>query len=255
MTDLSGAPDSNTPPVIRAEGLTKDYRMGRNVVHALQDVDLTIQPGELVAVLGTSGSGKSTLLNLVGCLDTPTQGRYWLDGVLVSRLTRDQRALIRNRKLGFVFQSFNLMARASSLKNVMLPLQYAGIVGKPAERIAREALEQVGLADRAKHRPTELSGGQQQRVAVARALVNKPSLLLADEPTGNLDVRTGLEVMNILQSLNEQGMTILLVTHQPDIATFCRRMVQFQDGRLVQDELVAEHRRAELSGEPLEATA
>jgi putative ABC transport system ATP-binding protein len=137
----------------------------------------------------------------------------------------------------------------------MLPLQYAGIVGKPAERIAREALEQVGLADRAKHRPTELSGGQQQRVAVARALVNKPSLLLADEPTGNLDVRTGLEVMNILQSLNEQGMTILLVTHQPDIATFCRRMVQFQDGRLVQDELVAEHRRAELSGEPLEATA
>src|SRR3981081_1794462 len=248
MTDLSGAPDSNTPPVIRAEGLTKDYRMGRNVVHALQDVDLTIQPGELVAVLGTSGSGKSTLLNLVGCLDTPTQGRYWLDGVLVSRLTRDQRAFIRNRKVGFVFQSFNLMARASSLKNVMLPLQYAGIVGKPAERIAREALEQVGLADRATHRPTELSGGQQQRVAIARALVNKPSLLLADEPTGNLDVRTGLEVMNILQSLNEQGMTILLVTHQPDIAAFCRRMVQFQDGRLVQDELVAEHRRAELSG-------
>jgi putative ABC transport system ATP-binding protein len=255
MTDLSGAPDSNPPPVIRAEGLTKDYRMGRNIVHALRDVDLTIQPGELVAVLGTSGSGKSTLLNLVGCLDTPTQGRYWLDGVLVSRLTRDQRAFIRNRKVGFVFQSFNLMARASSLKNVMLPLQYAGIVGKPAERIAREALEQVGLADRATHRPTELSGGQQQRVAIARALVNKPSLLLADEPTGNLDVRTGLEVMNILQSLNEQGMTILLVTHQPDIAASCRRMVQFQDGRLVQDELVAEHRRAELSGEPLEATA
>jgi putative ABC transport system ATP-binding protein len=229
--------------------------MGRNIVHALHAVDLTIQPGEFVAVLGTSGSGKSTLLNLVGCLDTPTQGRYWLDGLLVSKLTRDQRALIRNRKLGFVFQSFNLLARASSLKNVMLPLLYAGIVGKPAERLARAALEQVGLADRAQHRPAELSGGQQQRVAIARALVNTPSLLLADEPTGNLDVRTSLEVMEILQSLNEQGMTILLVTHQPNIAAFCRRMVQFEDGRLVQDGLVAEPRRADPSSERLEATA
>jgi putative ABC transport system ATP-binding protein len=255
MTDLNGAPDSKRPPVIRAEGLTKDYRMGRNIVHALHDVDLTIQPGEFVAVLGSSGSGKSTLLNLVGCLDTPTQGRYWLDGLLVSKLTRDQRALIRNRKLGFVFQSFNLLPRASSLKNVMLPLLYGGIVGKPAERLAQAALEQVGLADRAQHRPAELSGGQQQRVAIARALVNKPSLLLADEPTGNLDIRTGLEVMKILQSLNGQGMTILLVTHQPDIAAFCRRMVQFQDGRLVQDEMVPEHRRAEASREILEASA
>jgi putative ABC transport system ATP-binding protein len=248
----SDHPNSPRPPVIRSEGLAKDYRMGRNVIRALDGVDLTIQPGEFVAVVGASGSGKSTLLNVLGCLDTPTQGRYWLDGLLVSRLSRDQRALIRNRKIGFVFQSFNLLPRASSLKNVMLPLLYAGIVGKQAERLAQRALDQVGLADRAHHRPAELSGGQQQRVAIARALVNQPATLLADEPTGNLDVGTSLEVMATLQSLNDKGVTILVVTHEPDIAAFCRRMVSFQDGRLVQDEVVNEPRRA---AQPVEIPA
>jgi putative ABC transport system ATP-binding protein len=215
--------------------LRKDYRVGRGIVHALQDVDLEVQRCEFVAVLGPSGSGKSTLMNLLGCLDTPTLGRYWLEGLLVSRLSRDQRALVRNRKIGFVFQSFNLLPRATSVKNVMLPLLYAGITGQRAERMARVALERVGLADRAHHRPTELSGGQQQRVAIARALVNQPSLLLADEPTGNLDLGTSHEILQTLQALNEAGMTILLVTHEPDIAAFCRRTVTFQDGRLTED--------------------
>jgi putative ABC transport system ATP-binding protein len=227
--------DGSRPPVIRAEGLGKDYRIGRGIVHALHGVDLTVQRCEFVAVLGPSGSGKSTLMNLLGCLDTPTQGRYWLDGMLVSRLSRDQRALVRNRKIGFVFQSFNLLPRASSLKNVMLPLLYAGVTGRRAERIAQIALDRVGLADRGHHRPTELSGGQQQRVAIARALVNQPALLVADEPTGNLDVGTSHEILQTLQALNAAGMTILLVTHEPGIAAFCRRTVTFQDGRLIQD--------------------
>jgi putative ABC transport system ATP-binding protein len=226
---------SEPPPVIRAEGLRKDYCVGRGIVHALLDVDLEVQRGEFVAVLGPSGSGKSTLMNLLGCLDTPTQGRYWLEGILVSRLSRDQRALIRNRKIGFVFQSFNLLPRATSLKNVMLPLLYAGIAGKRAEQMAQHALERVGLSDRAHHRPAELSGGQQQRVVIARALVNQPSLLLADEPTGNLDVGTSHEILQTLQALNAAGMTILLVTHETDIAAFCRRTVTFQDGRLIED--------------------
>jgi putative ABC transport system ATP-binding protein len=225
--------------------LAKNYRVGRAVVHALHGVDMVVQPGEFVAVLGPSGSGKSTLMNLLGCLDTPARGRYWLDGVLVSTLSRDQRAAVRNRKIGFVFQSFNLLPRATALKNVMLPLLYAGISGKPAEQLARAAMERVGLADRANHRPSELSGGQQQRVAIARALVNRPALLLADEPTGNLDARTGLDVMASIQSLNDRGMTVLLVTHEPDIAAFCRRTITFQDGSLVHDELVQQPRRAE----------
>ena len=228
------------PPVIRAEGLAKQYRVGRNVINALHDVDLTVEPGEFVAVLGPSGSGKSTLLNLLGCLDTPSRGRYWLDGLLVSRLTRDQQALIRNRKIGFVFQTFNLLPRANSLRNVMLPLPYAGITGKRAEQLARFALDPVGLADRAQHRPAELSGGQQQRVAIARALVNRPSLVLADEPTGNLDTATGQEVLRTLQALNERGVTIVMVTHDPEIAAFCRRRVTFQDGQLIED-VRAEH--------------
>jgi putative ABC transport system ATP-binding protein len=236
--------EKERPPVIRAEGLSKDYRVGRNVIHAINNVDLSIHHGELVSVVGASGSGKSTLLNLLGCLDTPSQGRYWLDGVLVSRLTRDQRALVRNRKLGFVFQSFNLLPRATSLKNVMLPLLYAGIVGKRAERLAFEALNQVGLGDRAYHRPLELSGGQQQRVAIARALVNRPSLLLADEPTGNLDDRTSQEVIATLQELNDRGMTMVIVTHDADIAAHCRRIVSFRAGHLEGNELIAEPRRA-----------
>ncbi len=242
---MSSNVEQERPAVIRAEGLSKDYRVGRNVVHALRNVDLTVQRGELVAVVGASGSGKSTLLNLLGCLDTPSQGRYWLDGVLASRLSRDQRALVRNRKLGFVFQSFNLLPRATSLKNVMLPPLYAGIVGKRAERLAYEALRQVGLGDRAQYRPPELSGGQQQRVAIARALVNRPSLLLADEPTGNLDARTGEEVLGTLQSLNDRGMTVVLVTHDAAIAAFCRRIVTVQDGQIIADDVVAEPRRAE----------
>jgi putative ABC transport system ATP-binding protein len=254
-TERASRPAESTQPVIRAEGLAKVYRVGRNVVHALRDVDLMIQPGEFVAILGPSGSGKSTLLNLLGCLDTPTHGRYWLDGLLVSQLTRDQRALVRNRKLGFVFQGFNLLPRANALKNVMLPLLYAGICGKLAERRGRAALEQVGLADRAHHRPAHLSGGQQQRVAIARALVNSPSLLLADEPTGNLDTRTSLEIMATLRALNERGMTVLLVTHEPDIAAFCRRTISFQDGRLIDDRLVGQQRRAEVDAETMEATA
>jgi putative ABC transport system ATP-binding protein len=222
-------------PVIRAEGLRKDYRLGRGVVHALRDVDLTIEWNEFVAVLGPSGSGKSTLMNLLGCLDTPTMGRYWLDGMLVSRLSRDQRARVRNRKIGFVFQSFNLLPRASSLKNVMLPMLYAGVTGKRAERLAQAALDRVGLAERANHRPTELSGGQQQRVAIARALVNQPALLLADEPTGNLDVGTSREILETLRDLNARGMTILLVTHEPDVAALCHRTVTFEDGQLIED--------------------
>jgi putative ABC transport system ATP-binding protein len=225
----------NRVPVIRAERLGKEYRVGRNVVHALQAVDLTVDRGDFVAVVGASGSGKSTLLNVLGCLDTPTHGRYWLDGVLVSRLTSDQRARIRNRKIGFVFQGFNLLPRANSLRNVMLPLSYAGVAGKRAEDMARVALDQVGLADRAHHRPLELSGGQQQRVAIARALVNRPSLLLADEPTGNLDTATGQDVLKTLRALNLAGVTILMVTHDPEIAAVCRRHVTFQDGRLTED--------------------
>ena len=232
---MSSSPNPESRPVIRAEGLNKDYRIGRGIVRALQDVNLRVERGEFVAVLGPSGSGKSTLMNVLGCLDTPTQGRYWLDGVQVSRLSRDQRALIRNRKIGFVFQSFNLLPRASSLKNVMLPLLYAGVTGKRAERVAQTALERVGLADRAQHRPTERAGGQQQRVAIARALVNQPALLLADEPTGNLDGDTSHEILRTLQALNAAGMTILLVTHEQDIAAFCRRTVSFRDGRLIED--------------------
>ena len=234
-TDNAPGGGNRRPSVIRAEGLSKQYRVGRNVINALRDVDLTVEPGEFVAVLGPSGSGKSTLLNLLGCLDTPSRGRYWLDGLLVSRLTRDQQAVMRNRKIGFVFQSFNLLPRANSLKNVMLPLPYAGVTGKRAQQLARAALDEVGLADRAQHRPAELSGGQQQRVAIARALVNRPSLLLADEPTGNLDTATGQEILRSLQALNDRGMTILLVTHDPEIAAFCRRRVTFQDGQLIED--------------------
>ena len=218
--------------VIQTEGLIKTYKMGLVEVHALCGVSFTIQRGEVVAIMGPSGSGKSTLMNILGCLDRPTQGEYYLDGEKVSDLNDDQLAVIRNRKVGFVFQSFNLLSRATALANVELPLRYAGVTTNRRER-ARVALEAVGLADRLYHKPTELSGGQQQRVAIARALVNSPSIIMADEPTGNLDSKVGKEIMNILLSLNrERGTTLIIVTHDPTIAEQTQRVIRLRDGTL-----------------------
>jgi putative ABC transport system ATP-binding protein len=221
--------------IIRTEGLTKDYVLGAETVHAVRGVDLEIRTGEFVAVMGPSGSGKSTFMNMIGCLDTPTAGRYWLNGQLVSELTDDQLARVRNRQIGFVFQTFNLLPRATALHNVELPLIYAGVGSKERHRRAAEKLELVGLADRMDHRPPEMSGGQRQRVAVARALVNEPALLLADEPTGNLDSVTSGDIMRQLAELNEQGQTILLVTHEHDIAEYAKRQVHLKDGLIEQD--------------------
>jgi len=221
--------------VITLERVTKVYRMGKLEVPALQGIDLHVGHGEFVAIMGASGSGKSTLMNIVGCLDVPTSGRYLLDGTDVAKLNDDQLARIRNRKIGFVFQSFNLIPRTSALHNVEMPLIYAGEGGR-AER-AREALGAVGLADRVHHQPTELSGGQQQRAAIARALVTNPAILLADEPTGNLDSASSVEIMRLLSTLNvEQGRTIVLITHEQDIARFARRVVELRDGLVVRDE-------------------
>jgi putative ABC transport system ATP-binding protein len=231
-------------PIIRVRGLTKDYHLGSTVVRALRGVDLEVWPGEFVAVMGPSGSGKSTFMNLIGCLDRPSGGQYWLDGALVSALSRDQLAAIRNGKVGFIFQGFNLLPRASALGNVMLPMLYAGLSARQRRERGLLALEAVGLADRAHHKPSELSGGQQQRVAIARSLVNDPAIILADEPTGNLDSRTSVEIMAVLQGLNDAGITILLVTHEPDIAAYCRRNVVFKDGKVVRDVLLPEQRRA-----------
>lgn len=223
--------------VIEIESLTKRYRMGDTEVHALAGVSLSIADGELVAIMGPSGSGKSTLMNILGCLDVPTSGRYALAGQEVSRLSDDQLAAVRSRKIGFVFQQFNLLPRAPALEQVELPLLYAGI-GKRRQR-ALAALEAVGLADRAHHKPTELSGGQQQRVAIARALVNEPSIILADEPTGALDSRTSLEIMAIFQRLNsERGMTVIFVTHEPEISSHTRRIIQIRDGAILSDKPV-----------------
>jgi len=230
--------------LIRVEGLSREYQLGNSRVRALEDVELVIERGEFVAALGPSGSGKSTFMNLLGLLDTPTRGTYWLAGRDVSSLTPDQRAYLRNRMLGFVFQSFNLLPRANALRNVQLPLVYAGLTGSVAEERARAALAAVGLADRAEHRPSQLSGGQQQRVAIARALVTGPSLVLADEPTGNLDSRTGLEIVAVLQALNAAGLTVVLVTHDANIAAFCRRQLTFQDGRIVGDATISNPTRA-----------
>jgi putative ABC transport system ATP-binding protein len=222
-------------PVIRTEGIKKDYELGAEIVHAVRGVDLVIQRGEFVAVMGPSGSGKSTFMNLLGCLDTPTEGKYWLNGSLVSALSEDELARVRNREIGFVFQTFNLLPRATSLHNVELPLIYAGVSTKDRRRRAEEKLELVGLKDRMGHRPPELSGGQRQRVAIARALVNEPALLLADEPTGNLDSVTSSEIMDVLSKLNAAGQTIVLVTHEHDIAAHARRQVHLRDGVLASD--------------------
>ncbi len=234
---MSAATDgAETVPSIHVEHLTKDYHLGDNVVHALRGVTLEVCPGEFVAVMGASGSGKSTFMNLIGCLDRPTSGVYLLDGLDVANLMADDLALVRNRKVGFIFQGFNLLPRMTALGNVMLPMIYAGVPHQMMEERALAALAAVGLEDRADHRPSEMSGGQQQRVAIARSLVNGPSIILADEPTGNLDSRTSIEVMAILQKLNAQGITIVLVTHEPDIATYCKRVVRFRDGRVIQDQ-------------------
>lgn len=231
-------------PVIVVRDLKKTYVLGETSVHALRGVSLQVQPGEFVAVMGPSGSGKTTLMNLLGCLDRPSSGDYWLAGKLVSRMSPDELALIRNQLIGFVFQGFNLLSRATALKNVMMPLMYAGYSKEEQEYSARKALQLVGLGPRLHHRPSQLSGGQQQRVAIARALVNSPSLLLADEPTGNLDSRTSVEIMAVLQALNQRGLTIILVTHEPDIAAYARRQVAFRDGLLVRDELIHASRNA-----------
>ncbi|MDP9193407.1 MAG: ABC transporter ATP-binding protein [Acidobacteriota bacterium] len=231
--------------VIRTDALVKTYVSGTNEVHALRGIDLTIGRGELVAIMGTSGSGKSTLMNLLGCLDSPTTGSYELDGVRVDGLGRNELAAIRNQKLGFVFQGFNLLPRTTALENVELPLLYDRSGRKLDPRaLAIAALERVGLAERLDHQPSELSGGQQQRVAIARALVTSPALVLADEPTGNLDTRTTTEVMALFQELNEEGVTIVIVTHEPEVAVYTKRIVEMRDGRIVRDEPVKNRRNA-----------
>ena len=231
--------------VIRTEALTKTYTSGTNEVHALRGIDLTIGRGELVAIMGTSGSGKSTLMNLLGCLDSPSSGSYELDGVRVDGLGRNELAAIRNQKLGFVFQGFNLLPRTTAVDNVELPLLYDRSGRKrDTKALAVAALERVGLGSRLDHQPSELSGGQQQRVAIARALVTSPALVLADEPTGNLDTHTTIEVMALFQELNEEGVTIVLVTHEPEVAIYAKRIVEVRDGRIVRDEPVKNRRMA-----------
>ena len=221
--------------IIRTEGLRKDYVLGAETVYAVRGVDLTIHKGEFVACMGPSGSGKSTLMNMIGCLDTPTAGKYWLNGQLVSELSDDALARVRNREIGFVFQTFNLLPRATALHNVELPLIYAGVSSKERRRRAEEKLALVGLAERMGHKPPEMSGGQRQRVAIARALVNDPALLLADEPTGNLDSVTSADIMKQLAELNDHGQTIVLVTHEHDIAAYAKRQVHLKDGVIERD--------------------
>src|SRR5512140_2402286 len=230
--------------VIRVEDVHKYYDLGETKVHALRGVSLDVERGEFVAIMGSSGSGKSTFMNMLGCLDKPTTGRYSLNGTDVSELEKKQLAAIRNRELGFVFQGFNLLSRTTALENVELPTLYARLDTNERAARAEKALKMVGLGDRMDHFPSQLSGGQQQRVAIARALVNEPSILLADEPTGNLDSRTSVEIMQIFQDLNEQGLTIVLVTHEPDIAQFAKRVIVFRDGKIRRDDLVQNRPRA-----------
>nr|BBH94059.1 ABC transporter ATP-binding protein [Thermogemmatispora argillosa] len=237
-------------PLVRVRQLVKNYYLGHTVVPALRGVDLDVWPGEFVALMGPSGSGKSTFMNLLGCLDQPTAGRYLLNGVPVDELSPNELADVRNRSIGFVFQNFNLLPWMTALENVELPLTYMQMSAEERRRRAEIALTLVGLRTRAHHRPTELSGGQQQRVAIARALVTSPTLLLADEPTGNLDSQTSIQIMGILQELNRRGLTIILVTHEADIAAYCRRQVRFRDGRVVGDTLNPEPLEARLQLTP-----
>ena len=247
MSDPDGRLAGEQPtPAIAVRNLTKTYQTGGTPVRALRGVTLEVLQGEMVAVMGPSGSGKSTFMNLLGCLDRPTGGEYWLMGTRVSEMTPDQLADVRNKRLGFVFQGFNLLSRASALANVEMPMIYAGLPKEEREHRARRVMQLVGLADRMHHHPMQLSGGQQQRVAIARALVNAPWLVLADEPTGNLDTRTSVEIMALLQGLNEKGLTIVLVTHEADIAAYATRQIAFRDGRVVSDQPVASRRLARI---------
>jgi putative ABC transport system ATP-binding protein len=244
--------------VIEIRALKKTYRMGDVEVHALRGIDLTVQPGEMVSIIGASGSGKSTLMNLLGCLDVPTSGDYFLDGKHVNTLDRDARADIRNQKIGFVFQGFNLLSRTSALENVELPLVYDRQQRIPdPRRAAEQVLERVGLGARMDHEPNRLSGGEQQRVAIARALINRPSVLLADEPTGNLDTRTSMEILALFQKLNDEGLTVILVTHEPDIAQCAKRIIEMRDGLVLNDKPVKKRIDAHrvFSGQSLEGKA
>ena len=237
-TTTNAVAASRGTPLVEVHDIRKNYQLGETEVHALRGVSMSIHAGDFVAIMGASGSGKSTFMNILGCLDKPTSGKYFLEGTDVSALTKKELARIRNQRIGFVFQGFNLLGRTTALENTELPMLYSKTNKHDRERRAREALVQVGLGDRADHFPSQLSGGQQQRVAIARALVNQPRMLLADEPTGNLDSRTSVEVMEIFQKLNAEGLTIILVTHEPDIAQFTKREIVFRDGQIKRDDVV-----------------